>query len=88
MSVKAKAHTDLVNAKAKAKQGGQAALTSAQASAAHAKAMAQKAVATADGDYAALLATNQQALANELPGGDATGATEQDGSLIYTIKGT
>jgi hypothetical protein len=87
-SVKAKAHADLVSAKQKAKQGGQAALKSAQASAAQAQAKAQKAVATANGDYAALLAINQQALVNELPGGDATGATEQDGSLIYTIKGS
>lgn len=87
-SVKAKAHAALVSAEQKAKQGGQAALASAQASAAQAEAKAQQALTTANDDYAQLLAIHQQAVANELPGGDATGVNVENGSLVYTIDGT
>ena len=87
-SVKAKAHADLVAAEQKAKQGGQAALAAAQASVAQATATAQQALTTANNDYAQLLAIHQQAVANELPGGDATGVNVENGSLIYTIDGT
>ncbi len=87
-SVKAKAHAALLSAEQKAKQGGQAALASAQASAAQAEAKAQQALTTANDDYAQLLAIHQQAVANELPGGDATGVNVENGSLVYTIDGT
>jgi len=87
-SVKTKAHADLVAAERKAKQGGQAALAAAQASAAQATAKAQQALTTANDDYAQLLAIHQQAVANELPGGDATGVSVENGSLVYTIDGT
>jgi hypothetical protein len=87
-SVRAKAHTALAAAKAKAMRGGQAAVAAAQASADKAVADAQKALTTANNDYADLLGINQQAVAWELPAGDATDVTEQEGSLIYTITGT
>jgi hypothetical protein len=87
-SVRAKARAALAAAKAKAKQGGQAALAAAQASADKAVAAAQKALTTANNDYADLLGINQQAVAWELPAGDATDVSEQEGSLIYTIAGT
>jgi putative membrane protein len=87
-SVKAKAHADLAAAEQKAKQGGQALLAAAQASTAQATAKAQQALTTANDDYAQLLAIHQQAVANELPGGDATGVNVENGSLIYTIDGT
>jgi len=87
-SVKAKAHAALVSAEQKAKAGGQAALAAAQASVAAATTKAQQALTTANDDYAQLLAIHQQAVANELPGGDATGVNVENGSLVYTIDGT
>jgi hypothetical protein len=87
-SVKAKAHAALASAKQKAKQGGQAALAAAQTAADQATAKAQQALTTANNDYAQLLAIHQQAVANELPGGDATGVNVENGSVIYTIDGT
>lgn len=87
-SVRTTARADLKAAEAKAKQGGQAALASVQASAAQAEAAAKNALTKANDDYAELLGLNQQAVAWELPGGDATGVTEQEGSLIYTISGS
>lgn len=87
-SAEAQAHAALAAAEKKAKHNGQADLAAAQASAATAMAKAQHAFETADDDYAVLLAINQQALANELPGGNATHVTEEDGSLYYTIDGT
>jgi hypothetical protein len=87
-SVHAKAHAALAAAKKKAKQGAQAALTAVQASAAKAQAAAETALSTANNDYADLLGINQQAVAWELPGGDATNVSEQEGSFIYTISGS
>jgi hypothetical protein len=87
-TVHAKAHAALAAAKKKAKEGGQAALAAAQTAAAKAETAAQSALTTANDDYANLLALNQQAVAWELPGGDATGVSEQEGSLIYTIAGS
>ena len=87
-SVRAKAQADLAAAKAKAKAGGQAALSATQASAAQVEAAVSGALASANGDYANLLGLNQQAVVWELPAGDATGVTEQEGSFIYTIAGS
>jgi hypothetical protein len=87
-SAQAKADAALAAAEQKAKQGGEESLAAAQTAAGQVVAKAQHAFAIANNDYAALLAINQQALANELPGGDATSVTEQDGSLIYTIGGS
>jgi hypothetical protein len=87
-SVKARAHAAFLAAEQKAEQGGQAALAAAHSSAAQASAQAQKAFTAANNDYAALLAISQQALANELPGGDASPVNEQDGSLLYMIAGS
>ena len=87
-AAKRQAHAALVAAEKKAKHGGQADLAAAQAAAARAMSKAQKAFNTANDDYAQLLALNQQAIAWALPGGDATHATAQGGSLIYTISGS
>jgi len=35
-----------------------------------------------------LLTTNEVAFANQLPGGDAVGVTEQNGSFRYVIEGS
>ena len=87
-SVQVEANRALAAAKQKAKQGGQATLAAAQAAAAQAAAAVGDAVDTANADYARLLTTNEVAVANQLPGGDATGVTVQNGSFVYLIKGT
>jgi hypothetical protein len=87
-SAKAKAQAAVASAKRKAKEGGQAALAAAQADTDQATTKAEQALTTANDDYAELLAIHQQAVANELPGGDATGVNVENGSLIYTIDGT
>ena len=87
-TVRAKSQADLASARSKAEHGGQATLAAVQKSADQAEAAARSALATANDDYAKLLGLNQQAVAWELPGGDATGVTEQEGSLIYTISGS
>ena len=38
--------------------------------------------------YVQLLALAQLGLANQLPGGNATGASAQDGSYVFRISGT
>ena len=62
----------------------QAARATLEDALAGAQSMAAQAMAT----YVQLLALAQLGLANQLPGGNATGATAQDGSYVFRISGT
>jgi hypothetical protein len=83
----ASAQRALAKAKQEAKQGGETGLAALQAASNQAEAAAASALAKTDASYGRLLTLEQQAIANQLPGGDAN-VTVQNGSFLYSIAGT
>jgi hypothetical protein len=77
----------LANALLQGEQAVQASLNQALAQAAQVESKAQQDIASANAKYAQLLALDDQAVLNQLPGGDVTGVTMQNGTYVYLIKG-
>ena len=81
-----RARTDATRQRTTAQLAAEAEAT--KASLQDALASAQSRVADASATYVQLLALAQLGLANQLPAGNATGATAQAGSYVYRISGT
>jgi putative membrane protein len=83
----AAAKQDLAKALSQGEQAAQADITQAQAKAAQTEAKIQHDVAQANFQYARLLALDEQAVLNQIPGGEAPNVSEQTGWYLYSLPG-
>jgi multidrug resistance efflux pump len=83
----AAAKQDLAKALSQGEQAAQADITQAQAKTAQTEAKIQDDVAQANFQYARLLALDEQAVLNQIPGGEAPNVSEQTGWYLYYLPG-
>jgi hypothetical protein len=78
-------HSAAANGAQQALQSVQASLAESQTQLTMIDSQIESDVAKANEDYARILALNELALLNQLPGGSATGVTTQNGRFVYSI---